>query len=52
MTDFLSVIDAQRLDIQARRDVVSSEGRVQAQFIAVYRALGGGGAVEATSSAP
>ncbi|MDR0776410.1 MAG: efflux transporter outer membrane subunit [Azonexus sp.] len=40
LTDFLNVIDAQRSDIQARRDMVSSQGRAQAQFIAVYRALG------------
>jgi outer membrane protein TolC len=42
LTDFLNVIDAQRSNIQARRDVVSSQGKAQAQFIAIYRALGGG----------
>jgi NodT family efflux transporter outer membrane factor (OMF) lipoprotein len=50
LSDFLTVIDAQRTDIQARRDLVSSEGRTQAQFIAVYRSLGGG-LVAASSSA-
>lgn len=49
LSDFLTVIDAQRTDIQARRDLVSSEGRAQAQFIAVYRSLGGG-PVAASSS--
>lgn len=50
LTDFLNVIDAQRADLQARRDVVSSQGRAQAQFVAVYRALGGA-PLEAPSSA-
>jgi NodT family efflux transporter outer membrane factor (OMF) lipoprotein len=42
LADFLNVIDAQRADIQARRDVVASQGRTQLRYIAIYRALGGG----------
>ena len=42
LVDYLNVIDAQRTDIQARRDVVASQGRTQLRFIAIYRALGGG----------
>lgn len=44
LSDFLVVIDAQRSDLQSRRDLVSSQGRAQSQFIAVYRSLGGGSA--------
>ena len=42
LVDFLNVIDAQRTDIQARRDAIASQGRAQLRFIAIYRALGGG----------
>ena len=42
LVDYLNVIDAQRTDIQARHDLVSSQGRMQSRFIAIYRALGGG----------
>ena len=50
LSDFLDVIDAQRSDIQSRRDLVSSQGRAQSQFIAVNRALGGGPAEGATAA--
>ena len=42
LVDSLSVIDAQRTDLQARRDAVSSEGRARLRFISIYKALGGG----------
>jgi outer membrane protein TolC len=44
LIDYLNVVDAQRTDIQAQRDVVASQGRMQIRFIAIYKALGGGSA--------
>lgn len=38
--DFLSVLDAQRVHRQARRDLVSSEGRLKARYVTVNKALG------------
>ncbi|WP_437882178.1 efflux transporter outer membrane subunit [Pseudomonas sp. LRF_L74] len=39
-TDFLSVLDSQRGYLQARRDLVSSEGTLYARYIMVNRAIG------------
>lgn len=38
--DFLSVLDTQRTSIQARRDVVSSAGRLMVRYVMVNKALG------------
>ncbi|WP_313301348.1 efflux transporter outer membrane subunit [Diaphorobacter sp.] len=39
-TDYLAVIDAQRSQVQARRDLVSSQGAQWLQFVRVNKALG------------
>lgn len=39
-TDFTAVVDAQRGYLQARRDLVASEGRMRTGFVAVNKALG------------
>jgi NodT family efflux transporter outer membrane factor (OMF) lipoprotein len=38
--DFVSVLDSQRSYLQARFDVVASDGRLLSQFVAINRALG------------
>jgi outer membrane protein TolC len=38
--DFVAVLDSQRSYLQARSDVVASEGRLLTQFVAINRALG------------
>lgn len=38
--DFTAVLDAQRSDLQARRDLVASEGRLGTRFVAVNKAIG------------
>jgi outer membrane protein TolC len=38
--DFVAVLDSQRSYLQARFDVVASDGRLLAQFVAINRALG------------
>jgi NodT family efflux transporter outer membrane factor (OMF) lipoprotein len=38
--DFVSVLDSQRLYLQARFDLVASEGRLLAQYVVINRALG------------
>ena len=43
LIDFLNVLDAQRNDLQARRELVSSEGRLHTRFVAICKAIGGGG---------
>lgn len=40
LTDFLAVIDAQRGHLQARRDLVSSQGRLDTRFVTVNKVLG------------
>ncbi len=42
VNDFTAVLDAQRSYLQARRDLVGSEGRLAARFITVNKALGNG----------
>lgn len=42
VNDFTAVLDAQRGYLQARRDLVGSEGRLAARFITVNKALGNG----------
>lgn len=39
-TDFLTVLDSQRSDLQARRDLVSSEGDLYARYMLVNKAIG------------
>ena len=39
-TDFVPVLDSQRSYLQARSDLVASEGRLLVQFVAINRALG------------
>ncbi len=38
--DFLSVLDSQRTYLQARRDLVSSQGQLDIQYVSVNKALG------------
>jgi len=38
--DFVSVLDSQRLYLQARFDLVASEGRLLARYVVINRALG------------
>ncbi len=42
VNDFTAVLDAQRGYLQARRDLVGSEGRLATRFITVNKALGNG----------
>lgn len=42
MTDFLVELDAQRNYLQARRDLVDSDGQLRLDLVALYKALGGG----------
>ena len=44
VTDALPELDAQRALLQARRDVIDSAGQLQVALVAVYKALGDGGA--------
>lgn len=44
LIDFLNVLDAQRSDLRARRELVSSEGRLHTRFVAICKAIGGGDA--------
>ncbi|MEX8194255.1 efflux transporter outer membrane subunit [Comamonas guangdongensis] len=39
-TDFIAVLDGQRSLLQARRDLVASEGRLSAQYVAINKAIG------------
>jgi len=41
MTDFLVELDAQRNYLQARRDLVDSDGQLRLDLVALYKALGG-----------
>ena len=38
--DFVAVLDSQRSYLQARFDLVASEGRLLARYVAINRALG------------
>jgi NodT family efflux transporter outer membrane factor (OMF) lipoprotein len=40
MTDFVVVLDAQRIYLQARRDLASSEGRLGIRYVTLNKALG------------
>lgn len=40
ITDFLSVLDSQRSYLQARRDLVASEGRLSTRYVMVNKAIG------------
>ncbi len=42
LTDFLTELDAQRTLLQARRDLVDSNGQLRVRLVAVYKAVGGG----------
>ncbi|HEY9064166.1 MAG TPA: efflux transporter outer membrane subunit [Burkholderiaceae bacterium] len=44
MTDALPALDAQRALLQAQRDAADSAGQLQVALVAVYKALGDGGA--------
>lgn len=39
-TDFITVLDSQRSYIQARRDLVASQGRLNTRFVTLNKALG------------
>ena len=43
ITDFLTLLDAQRTQLSAESDVAASEGAVNMSVVAIYRALGGVG---------
>jgi len=38
--DFTAVLDSERVYLQARRDLVNSQGRLQTRFVAVNKAIG------------
>lgn len=38
--DFISVLDSQRSDLQARRDLVASEGRMFTRYVMINKAIG------------
>lgn len=38
--DYIAVLDSERTDLQARRDLVSAQGQVALQYVAVNRAVG------------
>jgi outer membrane protein TolC len=38
--DFVAVLDSQRSFLQARFDVIGSEGRLLSRYVAINRALG------------
>ena len=40
ITDFMTVLDSQRSYLQARRDLASSRGRLDIDFVAINKALG------------
>lgn len=40
--DYSSVLDGERVYLQARRDLVSSQGRLRTRFVAVNKAIGNG----------
>jgi NodT family efflux transporter outer membrane factor (OMF) lipoprotein len=42
MTDFVVVLDAQRVFLQARRDLASSESRLAVRYVTLNKALGNG----------
>lgn len=42
LTDFLKVLDAQRNLLQAQKDLAQSETTVSTDFVALYKAVGGG----------
>ncbi|UEB07126.1 TolC family protein [Bordetella parapertussis] len=42
LTDYLAVLDAQREDLQARRDLTASDGRLRTRLVVLYKALAGG----------
>jgi len=42
LTDFLVELDAQRTYLQARRDLVDSDGQLRTRLVAIYKAIGGG----------
>lgn len=46
LEDFSSELDAQRTWLQARREQVASAGRLRERFVAVHKAIGGGGVAE------
>jgi outer membrane protein, multidrug efflux system len=43
VTDFLTLLDAQRTQLSAESDVAASEGTVNVSVVAIYKALGGVG---------
>jgi NodT family efflux transporter outer membrane factor (OMF) lipoprotein len=45
--DFTTVLDAQRVFLQTRRDLVASEGRLGVRYVTLNKALGNGPAQEA-----
>ena len=50
MTDFLVELDAQRNYLQARRDLVDSDGQLRLDLVALYKALGGGAPLQGGDS--
>ncbi len=50
-TDFTAVLDSQRSYLQARRDLVDSEGRLTVRYVAVNKAIGNAPAVEQLAQA-
>lgn len=46
LTDFLVELDAQRNYLQARRDLVDSDGQLRLELVALYKAVGGGTPLE------
>jgi multidrug efflux system outer membrane protein len=43
VTDFLTLLDAQRTQLSAESDVAEAEGEVNVSVVAIYKALGGVG---------
>ena len=51
MTDFLTVLDAQRTLLSIQEELAQSETRTATTLVAVYKALGGGWEIEPRSPA-
>ena len=49
MTDFLTVLDAQRTLLSIQEQLAQSETRTATTLVAVYKALGGGWEIEPRS---
>ena len=52
LTDFQNVLDAQRILIAQESDLAGSSGRMCANLVRLYKALGGGWQVAAPEPAP